>query len=69
MSLAVESQPPGLVLLQPASEATVTIMDGDGKTVIAKLLVVQSLIIITTITVSPCRCSNGKIQSCALHCE
>lgn len=31
VSLAVESQPQGVVLLQPNSEATVTILDRDGK--------------------------------------
>ena len=42
MSLAVESQPQGVVILQPASEAMVIIMDGDGKMVIAELVAVQS---------------------------
>ena len=31
VSLVVESQPQGVVILQPDSEAMVTIVDGDGK--------------------------------------
>ena len=43
VSLVVDSQPPGLVLMQPASEAKVTIADRDGKTIAAKLVAVRSL--------------------------